>query len=258
MFAAGVTVPALLSSAWAPALSAQGMNRIPEFPEGESAIRVVAEGTAANEKVGDMVDAQDPDGDPLTYSLSGDDAGHFAINAANGQILTKGTLEYATKGSYLVVVEVTDGTDVSGAPDTSNDDTIEVTIRVSVAVDLNDWTAEAYESNTQYCASGAWTVDSAGRAKETEGESPSVLYGDFDAAGKRLAATVNPGNDDDFIGFVVGFNGGDSTSASADYLLIDWKKQTQSFNFAGDSTSSGGGAARGSEALASHGHPGLR
>ena len=221
------------------------MNRIPEFPEGESAIRVVAEGTAANEKVGDMVDAQDPDGDPLTYSLSGDDAGHFAINAANGQILTKGTLEYATKGSYLVVVEVTDGTDASGAPDTSNDDTIEVTIRVSVAVDLNDWTAEAYESNTQYCASGAWTVDSAGRAKETEGESPSVLYGDFDAVGKRLAATVNPGNDDDFLGFVVGFNGGDITSASTDYLLIDWKKQTQSFNFAGDSTSSGGGAAKG-------------
>ena len=36
--------------------------------------------------------------------------------------------------------------------------------------------------------------------------------------------------DDDFFGFALGFEPGDSTSASADYLLIDWKKFDQNFD----------------------------
>ena len=182
---------------------------------------------------------------PATLLLThwpGNDAGHFGIESETGQILTKDPLDYDAQGSYLVTVQVTDGADDGGAEDTSIDDTIEVTIRVSVTIDLNDWTAEDYETNTQYCASGTWTVDSNGRAKETRGQAPSILNGDFDAYGKRLTATVHPGNDDDFFGFVVGFNSGDSTNADANYLLIDWKKSTQDFNFSGDSTSPGGEA----------------
>ena len=222
-------------------VNAQQANRVPEFQEGVSAVRVVAEDTPASQNVGEPVEAVDL-GDTLIYSLAGDDAGHFGIESGTGQILTKDPLDYDAQGSYLVTVQVTDGADDGGAEDTSIDDTIEVTIRVSVTIDLNDWTAEDYETNTQYCASGTWTVDSNGRAKETRGQAPSILHGDFDAYGKRLTATVHPGNDDDFFGFVVGFNGGDSTNAGAEYLLIDWKKSTQDFNFSGDSTSPGGEA----------------
>ena len=238
------TTSALLWMAVVTDLDAQQANRIPEFREGSSAIRVVAEGTATGENIGAPVVAVDP-GDTLTYSLTGKDADQFDIDTSTGQILTKGELDYDKKGSYSVTVNVTDGTDDAGEPDSSIDDTIEITIRVSAAVDLNDWTAEDYDSNTQYCASGAWTVDSQGRAKETGGQAPSVLYSNFDAYGKRLRAKVNPGGDDDFFGFVVGFNEGDSTNADADYLLIDWKKQSQSFNFGGDSTSPGGKAETG-------------
>ena len=222
-------------------VNAQQANRVPEFQEGDSTVRVVAEGTSASQNVGEPVEAVDP-GDTLTYSLVGDDAGHFGIDSASGQLLTKSSLDYDTKSSYSVVVEVTDGADDADEADPSIDDTIEVTISVSVTIDLNDWTAEDYETNTQYCASGTWTVDSNGRAKETRGQAPSILHGDFDAYGKRLTATVHPGNDDDFLGFVVGFNGGDSTNADANYLLIDWKKSTQDFNFSDDSTSPGGEA----------------
>ena len=225
-------------------VNAQQANRVPEFQEGDSAVRVVAEGTPASQNVGEPVEAADP-GDTLTYSLAGDDARHFGIESETGQILTKDPLDYDAQGSYLVTVQVTDGADDGGAEDTSIDDTLEVTIRVSVAVDLTDWTAEDYETNTQYCASGTWTVDSDGKAKETGGEAPSILYGDFDAYGKRLTGKVNPGSDDDFFGFVVGFNGGDSTNAYADYLLIDWKQKPQNFDFGGDSTSAGGSAERG-------------
>ena len=185
--------------------------------------------------------AVDP-GDTLAYSLAGDDAAHFSIDDSNGQILTKGTLDWDTQGTYSVQVQVTDGADDNGDANASIDDTIEVAIRVSVPVDLADWIAEDYDSNTQYCASGAWTVDGDGKARETEGEAPSILYGDFDAYGKRLTAKANPGSDDDFFGFVVGFSGGESSEDDADYLLIDWKKQLQSFDFGGDSASPGGPA----------------
>ena len=134
---------------------------------------------------------------PATLLLThwpGDDAGHFGIESETGQILTKDPLDYDAQGSYLVTVQVTDGADDGGAEDTSIDDTIEVTIRVSVTIDLNDWTAEDYETNTQYCASGTWAVDSNGRAKETRGQAPSILSRRF----RRLRQTphcppFNPG-----------------------------------------------------------------
>jgi hypothetical protein len=36
------------------------------------------------------------------------------------------------------------------------------------------------------------------------------------------------GGDNDFMGFVLGYNDGDVTNASADYILIDWKQGDQS------------------------------
>ena len=225
-------------------VNAQQANQVPEFQEGDSAVRVVAEGTPASQNVGEPVEAVDL-GDTLTYSLAGDDAGHFGIESGTGQILSKDPLDYDAQSSYLVTVQVTDGANDGGAEDTSIDDTIKVTIRVSVTIDLNDWTAEDYESDTPYCASGTWTVDSNGQARETGNQAPSILHGDFDAYGKRLTATMNPGRDNAFVGFVVGFNGGDSSNANADYLLIDWMYRNREFDFNGDSVSPGGWAARG-------------
>ena len=46
----------------------------PEFDEGDTATRTIAENTAAGSNVGAAVTATDQDGDTLTYSLSGTDA----------------------------------------------------------------------------------------------------------------------------------------------------------------------------------------
>ncbi len=56
------------------------------------------------------------------------------------------------------------------------------------------------------------------------------LYNEMDSQGQTLSGTieVQATSDDDFIGFVPGYNSGDDTNASADYLLIDWKQTTQS------------------------------
>ena len=77
--------------------------------------------------------ATDADNDSLTYSLSGTNAGSFAIGSSTGQITvgTGTTLDYEAKNSYEVTVSVHDGVNVDGDPDTTVDDTIDVTISVT-------------------------------------------------------------------------------------------------------------------------------
>ena len=87
------------------------VNEAPEFA-GAIAERVVAEKTAAGENIGAPVAATDADA-PLTYGLSGQDAGSFDIDTATGQLMTKAALDYGTKSSYMVTVTATDGEDTA-------------------------------------------------------------------------------------------------------------------------------------------------
>ena len=83
-------------------------NLAPVFAASDAS-RSVAENTAAGTAIGDPVTTDDPEGDTLTYSLIGADAGHFAIDADSGQLRTKGALDYEMKDTYQVVVMATDG-----------------------------------------------------------------------------------------------------------------------------------------------------
>ena len=86
-------------------------NRAPVFSDGGSAARSIAENTAAGVNVGDSIAASDPDGDTLTYALSGNDAASFGINTETGQLLTiEGVIyDYETQASYTLTVEASDG-----------------------------------------------------------------------------------------------------------------------------------------------------
>ena len=108
-------------------------NRNPAFAAGSRTLSV-AENTLPNTDVGAPVAATDRDGDTLTYTLEGADAGSFDILSTSdgGQIRTSAELNHEEKSSYSVTVRVTDGrggsdevnltirvTDVDGeAPDT--------------------------------------------------------------------------------------------------------------------------------------------
>ena len=105
-----------------------GQNEPPGFEAGQATTRTVAENTPAGGAVGDPVEAVDPNGDALSYTLSGSDA--FAIDQATGQITVSqgASLDYESGPlSYAVTVAVNDGREGSAA--------IEVAIAVTDAAE---------------------------------------------------------------------------------------------------------------------------
>lgn len=118
---------------------------------------------------------------------------------------------------------------------------------LAATVDLNAWTAESYPAVSGFGA-GVWTVapDGSSVLQSVNGQ-PTIFYSDFmahntDAAGQIEVQTIG---DDDYIGFVFGFQPGDTTNAAADYLLVDWKQTDQFFNFGAPSGDAGGMADEG-------------
>ena len=122
-------------------------NRRPLFPSAETGQRSIAENTRAGTNIGDPVVAEDPDNDRLTYSLTGADASAFTIVSSTGQIRTSEALDFETKSTYNVTVEVHDGRDSAGNTSTAIDDTQNVAITVANveepgAITLNTDTGE--------------------------------------------------------------------------------------------------------------------
>ncbi|MDD9995647.1 MAG: fibronectin type III domain-containing protein, partial [Dehalococcoidia bacterium] len=106
------------ASDWSPsgisATNAPGANNPPVFSDGAIAARSVSATASAGANIGAPVTATDADpGDTLTYSLGGRDAASFAINTANGQLLTKIGVTLLAGETYTVEVSANDGTDVA-------------------------------------------------------------------------------------------------------------------------------------------------
>ena len=110
--------------------SVLGQNQPPAFPSAEDGQRTIAENTPASANIGAPVAAEDPENDALTYSLTGMDAAAFTIVETTGQIRVKDALDFETKASYSVTVEVHDRLDTVGDASTAVDDTQAVTITV--------------------------------------------------------------------------------------------------------------------------------
>lgn len=95
----------------------------------------------------------------------------------------------------------------------------------ATTVNLSTWQQEG---------GGSWLFDADfnGVVQRLNTSQPAVLFNGVDSQGQVLSGeiTVQTTSDDDFIGFVLGFNAGDSTNAAANYLLIDWKQATQTFS----------------------------
>ena len=98
-------------------------NNTPAFSAGDSTTRTIAENTGSGVNIGSVVSATDADDDTLTYSLGGTDAATFNIDSTSGQLRTSASLDYETKPSYTVTINVSDGNGGS--------DSITVTINIT-------------------------------------------------------------------------------------------------------------------------------
>ncbi len=108
-------------------------NDLPEFSEGATASRSVAEGASVGTPVGAAVVATDTDGDTLTYSLDqSTGANAFAINADTGRITVVAgqLLDYETSPTTTLTVQVSDGKDSIHNPDDAVDAAIAVTVNL--------------------------------------------------------------------------------------------------------------------------------
>ncbi|MCE2485319.1 MAG: S8 family serine peptidase [Desulfurellaceae bacterium] len=140
----------------------------PYFSEGATTTRSVDENATAGTNVGDPVVATDPTNETLTYTLSGTDAGSFAINDSTGQLtVASGTaLDYeGTKKSYAVIVTATDP--VTTDDPTADSDSINVTITVK---DVDESPTLTGEDSVEYAENGLLPVATY-TATDPEGES---------------------------------------------------------------------------------------
>ncbi len=115
-----------------------------------------------------------------------------------------------------------------------------------VPIDLTSWTQESYDAVSGFGA-GVWTVSGGGTSvQQSVNGQPTLFYSPFDAFNTQAEGEIVAElGDDDFIGFVLGFDPGDSTNPNADYLLVDWKSGTQAFNFGAPSCTGGSTAQAG-------------
>ena len=107
-------------------------------------------------------------------------------------------------------------------------------------VDLNLWSPESYPAVSGF-APGQWTVvpDGSAVTQSVNGQ-PTFFHSDFDVVDTVIEGQISSGGgDDDYIGFALGYMPGDTSNAAAEYLLVDWKAGTQSFDFGAPACSPG-------------------
>ncbi|MCP4090835.1 MAG: PEP-CTERM sorting domain-containing protein [Gammaproteobacteria bacterium] len=99
-------------------------------------------------------------------------------------------------------------------------------------VDLSGWIENGFQGNN---GSGTWTVQ--GLLNDTVLQSingdPTVFFDSgANDQNKALKGTikVETSSDDDYIGFVLGYQNGELNSGAADFWLVDWKQGTQTYN----------------------------
>jgi uncharacterized repeat protein (TIGR01451 family) len=193
------------------------------------------------------------EGDRLSLSVPFTDPGtadtHTAIIDWGDGTFDPGTVSEGTAGrvtashvypddaSAEVRVCVTDDDGDTGC------DTLQVTVenqspvvQGAGAFVLQAWRAEDYVSC--YDGFSDWQIAAdGGSVLQTRNSRPSLFYSNFLALGSRIEGRLRVSSggigasDGDAVGLAVGFKPGDTTNPTADYLLIDWRREDQAFNF---------------------------
>ena len=88
-------------------VTVEGVNEPPEFDIPSISFEV-KENTPPDRNIGDPITAIDPEDDDVTYSLTGTNAGLFDVDASDGQVRTKESLNYEAESMYIVAFSASD------------------------------------------------------------------------------------------------------------------------------------------------------
>ena len=119
------------------------VNDVPEAPVFDPDTYSV---TVAEDTYGTILQlfATDPQGEPLTYTITGGDTDSVFSIDSDGNLEVFGSLDYETTTSYQLTVEVSDGTETATA-------TVDITVTDVVenaAPVISDFVASNYEGNS--------------------------------------------------------------------------------------------------------------
>ncbi len=168
-------------------INVSNVNEAPEFTEGASATRAIAENVPENINIGSAVAATDPEKSKLTYTLGGTNAAAFSIDDATGQLKTKAALDFEDKDSYSVTITVSDG---------NLTDTITVTINVTDLEETEANTPPVFDdgaSTTRSVAENAEADENIGTpiaATDVDENTLAYLLSGTDAAAFAIDSTT--------------------------------------------------------------------
>ena len=116
--------------------------------------------------LGDPISATDPEGDPLTYSLSGEGSQYFEVSY-QGQLMLSASLNHEVAPSYTLIMSVSDSKDGIGNPDSATDASITINVKVEDVDEPPDAptgvTVSANAENPTTALDVSWTApDTAG------------------------------------------------------------------------------------------------
>ena len=156
-------------------------NSGPAFTERPKATRSIAENTGSGANIGAPISAADADNVELTYTLVSFDSASFDIDSSTGQLRTKAALDYETKNSYLVQMNVSDGEFWD-----------RILVRISVT-NVNEVTAFTEGDSTtrsiaENTAAGV-NIGSAVSATDEDGDELTYTLGGTDAAAFDIIGT---------------------------------------------------------------------
>lgn len=194
-------------------------NDAPTVPvDANAATNTVAENAATGTLVGITASATDPNaGDAVSYSLSNDAGGRFAIDAATGVVTVAngGLLDFETATSHTITVQASDGTLVRQQ---------NFTIAVTNIQDNPTWTGTAGNDTFTASNTDSWTLlGLEGDDKLTGGTGSDTLVGgagnDTLSGGAGSNTYLFSGTGDGFDA-IVGGAGADVVAASSDGTVI--------------------------------------
>lgn len=99
-----------------------------------------------------------------------------------------------------------------------------VSLAAPIPIDLSTWESDG---------PGNWAVQGVGNDSvfQSLNSAPSVFFESGANAQNTIISgniTVETSSDDDFIGFVLGYQDGEMQNSTSEFMLIDWKKRNQS------------------------------